>query len=322
MFDFDPSETLAPQFCEPEGWQWATVTLPGYSLRYGYVSPAGDAMPGKVVVALPGLSEFCEKYFELAHDCLAQGYGFLVLDWRGQGKSSRYLDNPNKRHSQGFDKDAQDLKAVLADSPFSPAAQDFYMMAHSMGGNIGLRFLEDVPGVFKGAAFSAPLVGLHAFAHVPDFLASSLAAGLDRLMPRAYAPLGGDWDPFSRDYQNDIFFSSDKQRAKVHNYWMRKDKALQIGHITNQWLYDAHQSCHHIQHDFSVEALNLPCLFFTAGHEKFVDNAKAHALAARAPMARLTDFPDARHEIWMEKDGIRSEFLQPFYSLVNNNALD
>ena len=149
----------------PENWQWCVLARDWGQMRYGYVMPAGKKTVDKVVIALPGLSEFCEKYFEMAHDCLAQGYAFLVVDWRGQGKSSRYLDNLHKRHSQGFEVDAQDLNAVLQDSPFSPRESAFFMMANSMGGNIGLRYLEAHSGVFRGAAFCAPLIGLHAFAH-------------------------------------------------------------------------------------------------------------------------------------------------------------
>lgn len=315
-------ETLPERFSMPETWQWRMLSREWGEMRYGYALPRGKAAVDKVVVVLPGLSEFCEKYFEIARDCLAQGYGFLVVDWRGQGKSSRYLDNLHKRHSQGFEVDAQDLNAVLEDSPFSPRESAFFMMANSMGGNIGLRYLEAHLGVFKGAAFCAPLIGLHAFSHVPGFMAKTLTYGLEHLWPEAYAPMGGDWDPFSRDFQSDVLFSSDAERAAVHNYWMKIDKALQVGHITHQWLYDAHRSCVYLQNDLSRERIDMPCLFFMAGHEQFVDNEKIAHFTGQLSQADLVSFPDACHEIWMECDAYRDEYLNKFYSLVKKISLD
>jgi len=312
---------LEARFLQPKGWQWRECVRDGYALRYGYVKPAGARSLKKVVVALPGLSEFCEKYFELAHDCLAQGYGFVVLDWRGQGRSSRYLDNPHKRHSQGFMADAYDLKSVLDDLPATYANADLYMLAHSMGGNIGLRFLDHYAGVFTAATFLAPLIGLHVFEALPEFLSAPLTHGLQSMMAENYVPMGGDWEPFSRDLQSHIMFSTDIKRAAVHNAWMRHDPALRVGHVTNQWIDDAHRSCLYIQHDLAVSKIDIPCLFFVAGHEKLVDNGEVKLFANRLGQSNVIEFPRARHEIWMESDLMRHNFLLHFYSLIETGAL-
>lgn len=315
-----PSE-LEERFHPPAGWTWKALQRDGYFLRYGYATP--DLSPPKsLVVCLPGLSEFCEKFFEITRDLLSQGHAVLVIDWRGQGLSSRYLKNPHKRHSQGFRGDALDLKAIIEDCPLINNETALHMLAHSMGGNIGLRFLEASPDVFTTASFSAPLAGLHVFSKIPRCIASAASGFLNATFPRSYAPTGGDWSPSSRDLTSAAIFSQDDKRAKVHNSWMIKNPALQVGHITNRWLRDAYNSCLDLQHHTNLEAIDIPCFFAIAGHEFFVDNTMVRHISERVSGARLLEFPDARHEILMEKDTLRGKFMAEFYSLINQTIVD
>lgn len=315
----DPS-SLSHVFQQPKGWEWRFLTRGAYEMRYGFVqaSVAVRHSASKLVVICPGLSEFCEKYFELAHDLTAAGHDVLVVDWIGQGLSSRYLDNPDKRHSQGFDKDAHDLYAVLLDAPFDVTQQPAVIMGHSMGGNIALRFLDLYPDIMQAAALSAPLIGLHVFEHIPDTLAWVTSHGLKQFAGESYAPMGGDWEPHSRDMQSHIFFSSDPKRAALHNFWMRYMPALQVGHVTNKWISDAYDSCLYVQKKLSPHVFSMPVLLTLAGHEQFVDNGKIRMLSKGFSSADLVEFPQSRHEIWMERDETRSVFLEKFLDLLIN----
>ncbi len=308
---------LEPRFQQPEGWQCRYLPRDGYTLRYGFLE-SGRAN-AKTIVVLPGLSEFCEKYFELTHDMVAQGHNVLIVDWRGQGLSSRYFaDAPHKRHSQGFDNDARDLQAVIADSPFDPQDTDFVMMAHSMGGNIGLRFLDMFSDTFNAAAFSAPLIGLHALEHWSDTLSWMLTHGFKQFAGESYAFGGGDWEPYSRDMNSHVFFSCDTARSAVHNVWMKHNPDLQVGHVTNRWISDAQDSCVYIRHKLDVGLLSLPTLFSVAGHDQLVDNGAIRDFSRRLPHSQLIEFPQARHEIWMEREEIRQNFLDNFIHLLDN----
>jgi hypothetical protein len=63
---------LETRFLEPAGWRWGFITNgKGKKLRYGMVMPQ-NGKPDAVVVVLPGLSEFSEKYFEIASAMLAR----------------------------------------------------------------------------------------------------------------------------------------------------------------------------------------------------------------------------------------------------------
>ena len=45
-----------------------------------------------------------------------------------------------------------------------------------------------------------------------------------------------------------------------------------------------------------------------AGQERLVDNAASRRVARLLPQCRVSVYPDARHEILMERDDIRSAF--------------
>ncbi len=310
----EPS-VLEPRFQCPESWQWQWLARDGYTLRYGFAS-LPDTRPKGVIIFLPGLSEFCEKYFELAHEALSRGYGFLVLDWHGQGLSSRYLKNPHKRHSKDFALECDDLAAVLEDCPLIEASTLLFMLAHSMGGHIGLRFLLNHPHNIKAAGFSAPMVGVHALASLNDKIASAATHALASLCSTCYAPMGGNWTAHTRELSSHAVFSQDPERAKIHNYWMLLNPALQVGHVTNQWLRDAHASCLQLRKDMVQRPLDIPCVFGVAGHENFVDSAAIRTLAHALPQADIIELSSARHEIFMELDLIRNQLLDPFYALL------
>ena len=71
---------MEERFTAPPNWKTGTFKNPdtGHSLHYGYVTPEN---PKAIVVCLGGLSEFSEKYFELARDMLSRGYAFWTMDW-------------------------------------------------------------------------------------------------------------------------------------------------------------------------------------------------------------------------------------------------
>src|SRR6202795_1713512 len=54
------------------------------------------------VCIFPGRTEFIEKYFEVVGELRRRGFAVAVLDWRGQGGSSRLLGNSLKGHGRDF----------------------------------------------------------------------------------------------------------------------------------------------------------------------------------------------------------------------------
>ncbi len=296
-------------------------------LRFGTVAPK-NSVPHAVVVGLPGLSEYGEKYFETAHTLLDKNLSFWVLDWQGHGLSHRHLKNPHKRHSDGFAEDVEDLHYFIMEYVKHSAVHPdvgripLVMLAHSMGANIGLRYLRDHPEVFTCAALLAPLLGVKALSALPFWAARALVKAHCTVLGQQYVYGGGDWRESLRTQYAESPFSSDAGRDAVHNAWKAHNPNLQIGGVTFRWLHEAMNSCAVLRKDGFLESVETPCLVTRSGIEKFVDNREIMRATKRLPNCAFVDFPDARHEILMERDELRNRFFEAFESLIKVHVID
>ena len=100
------------RFSAPEGFAFGAFTnAKGARIRWGHVAPAH---PRGTIVRLCGFREPIEKYFETMHEELAQGFAVYAMDWRGQGGSARYLENPMKAHTEGYGEQLGTLQQAAA----------------------------------------------------------------------------------------------------------------------------------------------------------------------------------------------------------------
>lgn len=318
-----PSQ-LEARFHPPPGWQWRTFkNEKGRRLRYGYVLPEKENAVA-LVVGLQGLSEFSEKYFETARTLLDHNMGFCMMDWQGQGKSQRHLDNTPVRHSSGFDEDVADLHLLITNHIKSTALHPdaktlpLVMLAHSMGANIGLRYLHRHPDSFIAAGLTAPLLAIKALPPLPKPLALALTYLLHAVLNKTHilGTGGPAWSPHKREINEEGALSSDPVRRTIHNIWCRHDPELQVGNVTYGWLHAANSSCALLQKKNVIEDITTPCLLALAGRESLVDNNVTRKIINHFPQAELLELPASYHEIIMETDEIRDVFFQHFFKLV------
>jgi len=315
---------LDPRFAQPEGWRTHHFESHGMRINFGSVFPK-DGIPDAVVVCLPGLSEFTEKYYEVAQTCLDMNLAFWVLDWPGQGRSDRYIPGTQKRHAGNYAIEVERLhelimgyikhSSVHPDKGRIPLA----MLGHSMGGNIGLRYLEKYPDTFECAAFSAPMFGIKALNGIP--FSGLMLRLLNIIMPKSYITGGGDWHQNMRDNNDHAIFSNDESRAQVHDAWGRFDPELTVGSPTFGWLYHAYKSCQFVKRQSFLSRVLTPCVIAIAGQETIVDNYDISYVAGHLKNSRLLEFGDSGHEIMMEADDVRDKFFKSFYALIDKNII-
>lgn len=290
-------------------------------IRFGTVSPK-DKIPDAVVVCLPGLGEFAEKYFETAHDCLSMNLAFWVIDWAGQGASTRLLKNPHKRHARDFEDDIDDLHAlVLGYIKHSSVHPDvgripLVMLGHSMGGHIGLRYLARHPDLFECAAFSAPMIGIKAARFLPSWLSVGITNLICLFADTAYVPGGSDWRAAWRDNPGKNLLSSDPVRAALHNAWCRHNPALQMGSVTWGWLNAALISCARLRGEIKRDKIKTPGIMALAGNETLVSNAAIKRAVQKIPGYELIELAGAHHEILMERDEWRGQVLKSLNDMI------
>ena len=319
---------LPERFLAPKGWRTHAFVNPetGHKIHYGSIFPQRDEPPHAVIVCLGGLSEFGEKYYELAHDMLDRGYAFWFIDWAYQGRSSRLAEHPHRRHSDGFQKDVSDFHKFVADyiKPSSVHPDrgriPLIMLAHSFGGNIGLQFLSQYPKFFDAAAFSAPFLGIYNFTTKLKITAKIIAV-LGPLVSKSYVFSGKDWNETMRRSDGTDIFSGDPIRDTIHNIWSKTDSTLQVGNVTFGWVLQALKACKAITKPGVLESIEIPVLIALAEEDRIVDNDCIRNVAKRLPNAQLLEIKDARHEILMERDEIRGAFLKAFDKMVEQNKI-
>lgn len=318
---------LPSRFLAPAGWITHSFTneKTGHKIHYGRVYPQGKP-PSAVIVCLGGLSEFSEKYYETANDMLDRGYAFWILDWQYQGRSGRLAKYPQRRHSDGFDSDIDDLRKFVDDYILPAAVHPdvgripLIMLGHSMGANIGLRFLAQYPKRFDAAAFTAPFLGIYNFSAGMRLFASVVSL-IAPLIGKSYVPGGSDWKESFRKSDGTDKFSTDPVRDAIHNFWAKTDAALQVGQPTFGWVIEALKSCKILSQKETMDAINIPVLIATAGQDKIVDNNAIRSAAAHLPKGQLIEIKGAQHEILMERDEYRGIFFNAFDKMVEQHKI-
>ncbi len=309
---------LEQRFHPPKNWQWEYVTnANGHKLRIGHVVPNYKGIKA-IVVILPGLGEFAEKYFELAHNLLGENYAVVTFDWVCQGKSSRLIKNSQKRHSLGFHHEADDLHCLIKYmNTHFPLDLPKVMLAHSMGANIGLRYIIKHPDVFSAYVASAPMFGIKVLSHLPLATYYMIARSVCRYRSESYVPGGHDWDDtIHPDNIEDSILSSDPARNVLNNIWPKKNPALQTGNVTWGWVRAAIKSCMVLRKTDTLENIYTPSLLFSCGEEKLVSNRAIFRASKFMPNAHQVHIPDAKHEIIMERDELRRVFIDELFNFL------
>ena len=192
------------------------------------------------------------------------------------------------------------------------------MLAHSMGGHTGLRFLSEYPDIFKAASFSAPMLGIKAFGSFPSlfYKISSLLSKFHH----SYVFGKTNWKSENRNSKTKNVFSSDPLRNQVFNTWNIENENLRVGNITYKWIYESLKSILLLNEKENLEKIACPTLLSCAGKEVLVDNNAIKNASKIIPNAKFIEFKNAKHEILMETDDIRDVFLDATLDLFNQKA--
>jgi lysophospholipase len=304
---------IDPRFHEVPGWRWGSfLNAEGMKLRFGWADPLGPIRA--TIVTLPGFSGFAEQWFELFRDLLARGFAVRHLDWRGQGGSQRYLKNPHKMHSAGYDKDVADLQRFINRAMRRDSTRPMFLLAHSMGAHLALRYLHDHPGRFAGALFTSPMLQLRRLGYSSQSVVRlMLALGLGE----RYVPGHRDW-VFRPEYSVEMSnLSHDPVRYRIGQLYYFNKPELRIGGATWRWLYETLHSARLINDDRYLRSIATPIAIAMAGKDEHVDNAATTRAARLLPNAKLLPFPDAWHDLWMEQDSVRNALLAQFETFLN-----
>ncbi|WP_135501593.1 alpha/beta fold hydrolase [Roseovarius aestuariivivens] len=259
-----------------------------------------DTASGTVLL-FPGRTEYVEKYGRIAADFASHGLATLAIDWRGQGLSDRLTEDEMAGHVHLFADYQRDVAAMCDAAAALDLPKPWYLLAHSMGGCIGLRAVMNGLPV-TAAAFSAPMWGIRISRPLRpvawSLSWSSRGVGLDHV----YAP-----GTASTSYVLTEPFETNKLTTdrESYDYMIRQvsaDPRLGLGGPSLRWLYEALRETRALSR---LPSPALPCLTLLGTEEDIVDPGRIRERISRWPGARLDMIEGARHEVLMEGEATR-----------------
>lgn len=275
----------------------------GVRLRIG-LWPAAGAAVGTVLL-FPGRTEYIEKYGHVAAHLVAAGYNVASIDWRGQGLSDRVMDDPYRGHVSDFADYQRDLDVLVDVVHEQGWSASWHLLAHSMGGCIGLRALHNGLAV-KSAVFSAPMWGIRIspvmrrVAWVVSRAAARVGVGTT-LAPGTQARSFILNDPFE-----DNTLTSDPEMWARMGDQIRAVPGFELGGPSLDWVRLAMSECSALAR---MPTPNMPCLTFLGDGERIVDVDAIHARMSRWPCGSLEMVAGGEHEVLMEVPAIRTKVL-------------
>ncbi|MEN2494902.1 MAG: Lysophospholipase L2 [Hyphomicrobiaceae bacterium hypho_1] len=284
----------------------------GKPLRYARWEPTVSKRHGTICV-FTGYSEYIEKYFETVSDLRRRGFYVAVMDWRGNGASYRPTNDPRKGHIHDFSEYERDIECYMRDIITPSCPPPFIALAHSMGGNIILRYISRPENFFNRIVLSSPMVKIHSsILYLPSEVIHILCKSAITLgWRKAYVFGGNAYDGIMKDFDTNKLTSS--YERYLRNYKLQQvASSLLVGSPTIGWLNAALRSIKTINHPDYFAKLRVPALIFSAGMDTVVPSQAINEYATRLKVGTGIFLPDSKHEILQEKNNIRAQFWATF----------
>lgn len=296
ILPFWESEVITDHFTTPDN----------LSIHYAYSIPQHAK---NTVVLCTGRTESYLKYQELMFDLTRLGFAVFILDHRGQGRSSRLLNNPHIGHIKEFEHYIDDFKQFLTEvvEPKSSGNGESFLIAHSMGCAISTLFMLAHPQYFKKAALLSPMFGISSGFVPPPVARSIVDVFRDTLFWEANKE---KYFPGQVDYHDKPFIdnplTTSETRFRIMQEINHQYPQTQLGGISFHWLHNAIEAIDIITN--TTACIQTPLILFSAEQDRVVDNT-SHSAFAKKHSCKHIVIEGAEHELLFEKDERRNEVL-------------
>ncbi|CCE01853.1 alpha/beta hydrolase [Bradyrhizobium sp. STM 3809] len=302
----------------PENATAGTIKTPdGAELRFArWAPPAGRK--GTVCV-FTGRSEMIEKYFETVRDLRDRGFAVAIIDWRGQGHSSRRLRDSRKGYVRSFSDYELDVETFVTEVVLPDCPPPYFALAHSMGGTVLLRLAHSGKRWFDRVVLSAPMIDL------PGKRTALPARLLLRAMRVAgqggrYVPGGNDEISGLAPFVNNPL-TSDPVRYARNAAILEEDPTLGIASPTVAWADAAFAAMATFRGMTYPLQIRQPILMLAASSDTVVSTAAIEEFAYHLRAGSHLVIAGAKHEILQEQDRYRSQFWAAFDAFVPGTPL-
>lgn len=302
----------------PENVVSGTIKTPdGAELRFARWAPPANRK-GTVCV-FTGRTEQIEKYFETVRDLRDRGFAVAIIDWRGQGHSSRRLRDPRKGYVRDFSDYEVDVETFVHQVVLPDCPPPFFALAHSMGGAVMLRIAHAGKRWFDRMVLSAPMIDL------PRYTTAFPTRALLRTL--RFAGLGGRYVPGGKStltgtepFVNNPL-TSDPVRYARNAAILEEDPTLGLAAPTVAWADTAFRAMRGFRATTYPSEIRQPILMLAASNDTVVSTPAIEEFAYHLRAGSHLVIAGSKHEILQEQDRYRAQFWAAFDAFVPGTPL-
>ena len=303
----------------PENVVTGTIKTPdGAELRFArWAPPAGRK--GTVCV-FTGRGEQIEKYFETVRDLRDRGFAVAMIDWRGQGHSSRRLRDPRKGYVRDFSDFEIDVETFVQQVVLPDCPPPHFALAHSMGGAVMLRVAHAGKRWFDRMVLSAPMIDLPGYRTVVSGARVCCGCCGSPGQGGRYIPGGSDALTGTESFVNNPL-TSDPVRYARNAAILEEDPTLGIGSPTVAWADTAFRAMHGFRASDYPSQIRQPILMLAASNDTIVSTPAIEEFAYHLRAGSHLVIAGSKHEILQEQDRYRAQFWAAFDAFVPGTPL-
>lgn len=290
--------------------------------------------PAQAVLLLsPGAGESPLRYIELLDDLRRAHphWAFCLVNHRGQGFSPRLLGSVRDwaqvaddaalarwrtLYVEHFDDYVSDFAICAGHARTLAPGRPLFVLAHSMGATIALRWLQEAPAAAEAAVLNAPMLDIRGPGGVPlrfNPPARALVHWAARRRPAAWALGQRPFQPaVFRDEQGRLNgLTASEARLRLRGAVQQAFPMALTGPASWRWVDEALAAGQRLRRGPRLGA--TPLLLIVPGIDHLVSQGAVRAFACRQQRAgvacRLLELPQARHEVFNECDEYRDRAL-------------
>jgi alpha-beta hydrolase superfamily lysophospholipase len=226
-----------------------------------------------------GFGEHCGRYGALTDHLVRHNYSVTAYDHRGHG-----LSDGLPGHVESFNEYDEDLVRVIAKVRSRIEARQLFLIGHSMGGLIALRYLERKSGAVSGAIISAPLIAVAVAVPAHKLMIARVGA---RMNPRFRLDNSINPADLSRDPEVGRAYAADP---------------LVNRKVSTKWFAEATRAMHEVAE--RADQITAPVLVMHGTEDRLASVDATRRLFERIAGSdkELVIYPGFYHELFNEPD--------------------
>lgn len=265
-----------------------------------------------------GRTEFIEKYYEVISEFIDRGYAVAMMDWRGQGLSSRVSKNIRIGHIDNFKTFDDDFIKIVEECFKTKCPSPFIGFGHSMGGCLLASYFISEKNVLEKCILCAPMVSVRANAMSRRIV--KLLGLLDNIGYGSFPMQKPSWDSedgWIEEPFEDNALTTDRERFERSFKFLKKCPELGVKGITVGWLKHALNRTNQFKKIQWNIAIKRPLLLLDATEDKLVNSHLNKELLGQSDLVEIKSLK-SQHEIMMETDEIRDEAWKSIDNFLNS----